>query len=79
MPPMLAYQAVRVLGWMVGDVINTPDEISGLMQEKLYVQSPALRTTRLSDWVCASREEIGRRYASELQRRLNRASAYHYK
>jgi hypothetical protein len=29
MPPMLAYQAVRVLGWMVGDVINTSDEVSG--------------------------------------------------
>jgi NADH dehydrogenase len=79
MPPMLAYQAVRVLGWMVGDVINTPDEVSGLMQEKLYVKSPPLGTTRLSDWVSASRHEIGRRYASELRRRLNRESGYHYK
>jgi len=76
MPAMLAYQAVRVLGWMVGDVINTSDEVSGLMQEKLYVQSPPLGTTRLSDWVRASREEIGRRYASELRRRLNRESGY---
>jgi NADH dehydrogenase len=76
MPPMLAYQAVRVLGWTVGDVINTPDEVTGLMQEKLYVQSPPLGTTRLSDWVRASRETIGRRYASELQRRLDRTSAY---
>ena len=61
---------------MVGDVINTSDEVSGLMQEKLYVQSPPLGSTRLSDWVRASREEIGRRYASELQRRLNRESDY---
>ena len=76
MPAMLAYQAVRVLGWVVGDVINTSDEVSGLMQEKLYVQSPPLGTTRLSDWVRASREEIGRRYASELRRRLNRESGY---
>jgi nucleoside-diphosphate-sugar epimerase len=29
MQPMLAYQGVRVLGWMVGDVINTHDEIRG--------------------------------------------------
>jgi NADH dehydrogenase len=79
MPPMLAYEAVRVLGWMVGDVINTSDEVRGLMQEKLYVQSPPLGTTKLSDWVRTSREEIGRRYASELQRRLNRESGYHYK
>jgi NADH dehydrogenase len=76
MPPMLAYQAVRALGWTVGDVINTRDEVRGLMQEKLYVQSPPLGTTKLSDWVRASRHNIGRRYASELQRRLDRTSAY---
>jgi NADH dehydrogenase len=76
MPSMLAYQAVRVLGWMVGDVINTHDEVRGLMQEKLYVRSPPLGTTKLSDWVRASRQDIGRRYASELQRRLDRGSAY---
>jgi NADH dehydrogenase len=49
MPPMIAYQAVQGLGWLVGDVINTRDEIRGLMEEKLYVQSPPLGTTRLSD------------------------------
>jgi NADH dehydrogenase len=77
MPPMLAYQAVRVLGWTVGDVINTRDEVRGLMQEKLYVQSHPVGTTKLSDWVRASRQDIGRRYASELKRRLDRASAYY--
>jgi nucleoside-diphosphate-sugar epimerase len=76
MPSMLAYQVVRVLGWVVGDVINTRDEVRGLMQEKLYVRSAPLGTTKLSDWVRASREDIGRRYASELQRRLDRGSAY---
>jgi NADH dehydrogenase len=75
MPPMLAYQVVRLLGCTVGDVINTRDEVEGLMQEKLYVQSPPLGTTKLSDWVRASRQSIGRRYASELQRRLDRTSA----
>jgi NADH dehydrogenase len=72
MPPTLACQAVRVLGWMVGDVINTRDEVKGLMQERLYVDSPPLGTTKLSEWVRASRQEIGRRYASELKRRVNR-------
>ena len=79
MPPMLAYNAVRVLGWIVEDVINTRDEVKGLMQEKLYVRSPPLGTTKLSDWVRASSEDIGRRYASELQRRLDRDSAYRSK
>ncbi|HWF10545.1 MAG TPA: NAD(P)H-binding protein [Bryobacteraceae bacterium] len=72
MPAELAYQAVRALGWMVGDVINTRDEVKGLMQERLYVNSPPLGATKLSDWVRARRNEIGRRYASELKRRLGR-------
>jgi uncharacterized protein YbjT (DUF2867 family) len=76
MPPMLAYQAVRLLGWTIGDVITTRDEVRGLMQEKLCVQSPPIGTTKLSDWVRASRRSIGRKYASELQRRLDRTSAY---
>jgi len=76
MLPMLAFQGVRVLGWMVGDVINTRDEVKGLMQERLYVDSPPLGTTKLSDWVRAHREKIGRRYASELQRRFDRVGAY---
>jgi uncharacterized protein YbjT (DUF2867 family) len=74
MPPWLAFQGVRVLGCMVGDVINTRDEVEGLMQERLYVDSPPLGRTKLSDWVRAHRETIGRHYASELQRRLPRGS-----
>jgi hypothetical protein len=53
MPPMVAYQSVRVLGWLVGDVITTPDEVKGLMHERLYVDSPPLGRTKLSDWVRA--------------------------
>jgi uncharacterized protein YbjT (DUF2867 family) len=75
MPPWLAFQGVHVLGWMVGDVINTRDEVKGLMQERLYVDSPARGSTKLSDWVRAHREKIGRQYASELQRRFDRVSA----
>jgi hypothetical protein len=76
MPPMLAFQGIRVLGWMVGDVINTRDEVKGLMQERLYVDSPPLGTTKLSDWVRAHRETIGQQYASELQRRFDHVKAY---
>jgi NADH dehydrogenase len=76
MPPWVAFQGVRMLGWMVGDVINTRDEVKGLMQERLYVASPPLGTTKLSDWVGAHNEKIGRQYASELQRRFDRVSPY---
>jgi hypothetical protein len=56
-------------------VINTRDEVKGLMEERLYVDSPASGSTKLSDWVRAHREKIGRQYASELQRRFDRVSA----
>jgi hypothetical protein len=42
------------------------------MQERLYVDSPPLGTTKLSDWVRAHREKIGRQYTSEMQRRFDR-------
>lgn len=76
MPASLAYQGVRALGWVVGDVINTWDEVSGLMQERLYVNSPPLGATKLSDWVRAARDTIGRGYTSELERRRDRAGGY---
>ena len=41
MPPALAYQATRVLGWFVDDVIITREEIRGLMEERLYVELSA--------------------------------------
>jgi uncharacterized protein YbjT (DUF2867 family) len=76
MPPWLAFQGVRMLGCMVGDVINTREEVKGLMQERLYVESPPVGTTKLSDWVHAHHEKIGRQYASELQRRFDHVSSY---
>lgn len=70
MSPMLAYQSVRLLGWLVGDVITTWDEVKGLMRERLYVDSsPPLGHTKLSDWVRASRQQLGQRYTSEMCRR----------
>src|SRR5262249_8877750 len=71
MPPWLAFQGIRMLGWMVGDVINTRYEVKGLMQERLYVDSAPLGTTKLSECVRAHREQIGRQYASESQRRFD--------
>jgi uncharacterized protein YbjT (DUF2867 family) len=40
MPPMVAYQSARALGWLVDDVITTEDEVKGFMEERLYVESP---------------------------------------
>ena len=75
-PPQLGYWICRGLGLIVGDVIITRDEIRGLMQNRLYVNVPALGTTKLTEWIGRNRETLGRRYTSELSRRSDRHHAY---
>ncbi|HTQ09998.1 MAG TPA: NAD(P)H-binding protein [Fimbriimonadaceae bacterium] len=75
-PPGLAYAAAWVVGKLVGDVMITREEIEGLMQNLLLTDSPPAGETRLSEWVAAHSKEVGRRYASEMARRKNRARAY---
>jgi len=75
-PPWFGYVVGAVLGRIVGDVIITREEIKGLMDDLLYVDSPPAGDTRLTDWASAHAETLGRRYASELARRRNRQKAY---
>lgn len=75
-PPSLAYFAGKVIGILVNDVLVTRDEIAGLMAGLLSVDSPPTGTTRLTEWVRTNSETLGRRYASELARRRERATAY---
>ena len=72
----MGYFAGSVLGKLVGDVLITWEEILGLMDNLLYVDSPPAGSTRLTDWVAEHAETLGRRYASELARRRNRALDY---
>jgi len=75
-PPSIGYLAGWLIGKLVGDVTVTRDEIEGLMQDLLYTQSPPAGETRLTDWTRRHRDELGKRYASELARRVNRTAAY---
>lgn len=75
-PPGLAYWACRLLGLFVGDVVITREEIRGLMQGRLYVDAPPLGTTRLTEWIDRHRDTLGRRYTSEMARRMDRVSEY---
>jgi hypothetical protein len=54
----------------------THDEVTGLMQDLLYTSSPPAGTTRLTDWVREHASTLGRYYASELRRRLDRDVPY---
>jgi uncharacterized protein YbjT (DUF2867 family) len=74
--PSLGYAAGWLIGQLVGDVLITRDEVAGLMQDLLYTSSPPAGATRLTTWVQEHAETLGRYYASELKRRLNREAPY---
>jgi uncharacterized protein YbjT (DUF2867 family) len=69
LPPWTGYWGCRALGWMLKDVVITREEIQGLMEERLWVDTPPAGSTRLSVWLREHRETIGRKYAHELSRR----------
>ncbi len=75
-PPALVHLVARAVGALVGDVVLTREEIAGLMGGKLQVDSPSTGETRLNDWARANACALGRRYASELNRRRDRTRAY---
>ncbi|MGC8781375.1 MAG: epimerase, partial [Anaerolineae bacterium] len=68
-PPAVGYWVGRLVGALMGDVTITREEIAGLMANLLYVDAPPAGTTRLTDWLAAHADTVGRRYASELARR----------
>ncbi len=75
-PGWLGWLAGRLIGSMHGDVMITMDEVRGLTADLLYVDSRPLGTTRLTEWVRAHRETLGRQYTSEMARRRDRRGAY---
>ncbi|MDP2953475.1 MAG: NAD-dependent epimerase/dehydratase family protein [Chloroflexota bacterium] len=73
-PPLAGYGVGKVIGWLMGDVFITREEIAGLMSNLLFVESPPTGKTKLTEWVRDHADTLGRRYASELSRRTNRSS-----
>jgi uncharacterized protein YbjT (DUF2867 family) len=68
MGPGLAYFLSRLVGYAVGDVPLTRDEIKGLMSDLLVSDGPPTGRTRLSDWLTQNAASVGIKYASELKR-----------
>ena len=73
LPAGLALAVGRVVGWLVRDVVITPDEIAGLMANLLVSDRPPTCPTRLSEWLHEHADRLGARYASELKRHYRRA------
>ena len=74
--PGAGYAASRVIGWFVRDTFITREEIKGLMDGLLCVDTPPTGKTRLTDWMRANADSLGRNYASELARRQDRKLPY---
>ena len=68
LPPRLAWAAAQVVGWFVGDVILTWDEVQGLMGNLLVSDAAPTGETRFTEWVRENAAWLGQRYASEIAR-----------
>ncbi len=66
--PGLAFTLAKLIEPLVGDVLITRDEVSGLMADLLISQKPPTGHTHLSTWLDEHVDSVGRRYASELSR-----------
>ncbi|MBN2473691.1 MAG: NAD(P)H-binding protein [Pirellulales bacterium] len=75
-PPALGYAAGWVIGKLMRDVMITREEITGLMANLLYVDSPPAGHTRLTEWAQQRASLLGLRYTSELARRRDRELEY---
>jgi len=76
LPPAVGYWGARLMGSIVSDVIVTREEIKGLMEDRLYVSSPPLGQTKLTEWIRQHKQTLGKQYTSELARRRDRITSY---
>jgi hypothetical protein len=75
LPPLAMAAASRALGLLVGDVVLTPDEISGLTSGLLVSHRPPLGEIAFRDWLAEHSRAIGRAYANELERHFSPLAA----
>ena len=75
-PPFLGYLAGACLGLVMKDVVITWPEIEKLMSGLLCVDTPPTAPTRFTEWAKEHADTLGKKYASELARQLDRTSAY---
>lgn len=75
-PPGLGYATGWAVGKILGDVLITREEIEGLMQNLLYVEALPAGATPLTGWIEEHAATLGRHYANELFRRIDRTSPY---
>jgi NADH dehydrogenase len=68
LPPWLTLLLAKIVGFLLGDVTLTREELQGLMEERLYIGEPILGKTSFSQWAMENRETLGVDYRNELKR-----------
>ena len=69
-PPSLSLQLLRVVGWVVGEVILSREELDGLISERLVSNEPPRGPESVLGWLSRHGHELGRSYASEFSRHV---------
>jgi NADH dehydrogenase len=70
-PPQVALLFSRFIGYAVGDVTLTRDEVDGLMASLLASDGPPTCPTALRSWLRSNADMLGRAYSSELAKRFS--------
>jgi uncharacterized protein YbjT (DUF2867 family) len=73
LPAVLAYLSTRLAGLFLGDVVLTWEEYQGLMGDLLAPAGPNTGETKLTSWLERNREQVGKKYASEVARHYSMA------
>ncbi|MGK0289724.1 MAG: hypothetical protein ACI86H_001170 [bacterium] len=74
--PAIGFFFATLTGKFVNDTILTKEEIYGLMDGLLKVETPATGKTALTTWTKKHADTLGKNYTSELARRRDRSVAY---
>ena len=72
LPSALALGISKIVGYFLGDVVLTRDEITGLMSDLLISDAPPVGNTSLKSWLTINVATLGGSYTSELDRHYRR-------
>ena len=75
-PASLVYGLGALLGWFLHDVVLTYEEVAALKNGILYSAQPSMGITRFSEWLKSHKDQLGRKYRSEINRHFMTQGAY---
>jgi NADH dehydrogenase len=72
-PTWVAMPALKLVGLFLRDIILTREEVLGLRQELLVTSSSPLGKESVLDWLVQNGQNLGRKYANDLNRHFRSA------